>query len=123
MHPQEHAVVKALVSAAWADGHFAEKEREMLKGLLEALRASPEEVAAVFEYASTERSLDDVPVGELDAGDRRLVLDLAVRMSLADGVQDVTERRFLLDLAAKLRIPEQEASSRIVDASLRARVT
>ena len=123
MHPQEHAIVKALVSAAWADGVFEDKEREMISGLLDAWRASSEESKAVFEYAATERGLADVPVGELDAGDRRLVLDLAVRMSLADGVQDVSERRFLYDLAAKLRIPESEAAGRIIDASLRARVT
>ncbi len=123
MHPQEHAIVKALVSAAWADGVFADKEREMISGLLEAWRASAEESKEVFDYAATERGLSDIPVGELDAGDRRLVLDLAVRMSLADGVQDVSERRFLYELAGKLRIPESEAGARIVDASLRARVT
>lgn len=123
MHPQEHAVVKALVSVAWADGVFQEREKEMLSGLLAALRATPEESSAVFEYAATERGLQDVPVGELDAGDRRLVLELAVRMSVADGTQDVSERRFLYDLAKKLGIPDQEAGARIVDASLRARMT
>ena len=40
MHEQDLAIVKGLVSVAWADGVFAEREREMLDALLEAYGAN-----------------------------------------------------------------------------------
>ena len=39
MHEQDLAIVKALVSVAWADGVFAERERAMLDALLDAYGA------------------------------------------------------------------------------------
>ena len=46
MHAQDIAIVKSLVSVAWADGKFAEKESEMIDALLEAFAASPEQAAS-----------------------------------------------------------------------------
>jgi len=40
MHPENMAIVKALVSVAWADGDYGEKERQMLDALLEAYKAT-----------------------------------------------------------------------------------
>ena len=45
MHDQDLAIVRALVSVAWADGIFAERERAMLDALLDAYGASAEDRA------------------------------------------------------------------------------
>jgi uncharacterized tellurite resistance protein B-like protein len=109
MHDQDLAIIKALVSVAWADGVFAEREREMLDALLEAYGASPEERKSVYVYADRRRTLDDIDPQELSADDRRMLLQHAVLMTFADGDQSKDELDLLTALSAKLRIPEPEA--------------
>lgn len=41
MHEQNKAILQALVPVAWADGKFADQEKEVLDALLEAFGASP----------------------------------------------------------------------------------
>src|SRR6185312_6445232 len=47
MHEQDFAIVKALVSVAWADGVYADREREMLAALLDAYGADVAEKKAI----------------------------------------------------------------------------
>jgi uncharacterized tellurite resistance protein B-like protein len=115
MHEQDLAIVKALVSVAWADGVFAERERAMLDALLDAYGASPEDRAVVYAYAETRRTLDDVDPQELSADDRRILLQHAVLLTYADGDQSKEEADLLGALSAKLRIPEPEART-LIDA-------
>lgn len=121
MHEEEFAIVRGLVPVAWADGEFADKEREMLEALLEAFGASDEQRTALREYAKERRTLDDIDLQELSADDRRMLLQHAVLLTFADGKQDAAESAFLLALAAKLRIPEDEAKAAIAAASERAK--
>ena len=51
MHEETYAIIQALVPVAWADGDFADKEKEMLDALLDAYEATPEEKARLQEYA------------------------------------------------------------------------
>jgi uncharacterized tellurite resistance protein B-like protein len=111
MHEQDLAIVKALVTVAWADGVFADSEREMLRALLDAYGAAPEQRAAVEAYAAEKRTLDDVDPQELSSSDRRMLLQHAVLLTYADGPQTREEADLLTALAAKLRIPEAEAKS------------
>jgi uncharacterized tellurite resistance protein B-like protein len=111
MHEQDLAIVKALVSVAWADGVFADREREMLQALLDAYNAQPDERSAIEAYAAERRTLDDINPQDLSAEDRRTLLAHAVLLAYADGDLSKEEAEILAALSAKLRIPEPEAKA------------
>jgi tellurite resistance protein len=121
MHEQEFAIVRALVPVAWADGHFADKEKEMLEALLDAYEATDEERASLREYAKEKRTLDDIDLQELSAADRRVLLQHAVILSFADGHQHADESKLLAELATRLKVPVEEAKSVIAEAETRAK--
>jgi uncharacterized tellurite resistance protein B-like protein len=116
MHEQDTAILKALVPVAWADGTFAEREREMIDALLDAYCADDREKEALLEYAAQPRTLDDIDLQELSADDRRVLLQHAVLLSFADGAQSPEELAMVQSLAKKLRIPDEE-SRELIDAS------
>src|SRR5262245_12554395 len=60
-HHQD-AMLRSLVAIAWADGHFADEEAEIIEALISTFELGEEDAAKVREYAKTPRSLDDVPV-------------------------------------------------------------
>jgi DnaJ-domain-containing protein 1 len=115
MHDQDIAIVKALVPIAWADGVFAQQEREMLDALLDAYRASDDERKQINDYAKEKKSLDDISVQDLSADDRRVLLQHAVLLTFADGDQSPDELALLGKLAEKLRIVPDEAK-KLLDA-------
>ena len=121
MNEEEFAIVRGLVPVAWADGSFADKEQEMLEALLEAYGANDEQKVALREYAKEKRTLEDINLQDLSAGDRRVLLQCAVLLSFADGEQHVSESKLLVELASKLRIPEDEAKHVIEEAEGRAK--
>ncbi len=121
MHEEEYAIVKSLVPVAWADGVFAESEKEMLHALLEAYRASEAQKAEIMEYAKEKRTIDDINLQDLSAADRRVLLQQAVLLTYADGEQATAEDEFLQALTKKLRIPDEEAKQVVVEASERAK--
>jgi tellurite resistance protein len=120
MHEQDLAIVKALVPVAWADGEFAEQERETLDALLDAYNATDDEKRALKEYARQRRTLDEIELQELSADDRRVLLQHAVLLSFADGKQTPDEVEFLERLVAKLKIPHDEAKTVMASAAERA---
>lgn len=121
MNEEEFAIVRGLVPVAWADGTFAQKETEMLEALLDAYGATEDQKRELREYAKEKRTLDDINLQDLSAGDRRVLLQCAVLLSFADGEQHVSESKLLVELAAKLRIPEDEAKHVIAAAEERAK--
>jgi tellurite resistance protein len=121
MHEQEFAIVRGLVPVAWADGTFAEKEKEMLEALLDAYGANDAQKKELRDYAETKRTLDDINLQDLSAPDRRVLLQCAVLLSFADGEQDVSESKLLAELATRLRIPADEAKHVITEAETRAK--
>jgi len=116
MHDQDFAIVRALVPVAWADGVFADKEKETLEALLDAFGADDVEKEKIRAFSETKKTLDDINLQELSADDRRILLQHAVLLSFADGVQDDSERKFLDELVVRLKIPADEAKA-IMDAS------
>jgi uncharacterized membrane protein YebE (DUF533 family) len=116
MHEQNLAIVKGLVCVAWADGKIAAEETELIEGLLQAFRATPSEVHEIRLFARQPRSLDDVPLTDLAADDRRVLLHYAVLITFVDREQSEREREFLGRLAARLNLPVDE-SERIVSAA------
>lgn len=109
MQAQNLAVVKGLVSVAWADGHVTAEETEVLEALLEAFHALPSEAIEVRKFATTPRSLADVPISDLGFAARRQLLQHAVLLSYVDGKQDDKEKELLSQLVALLEIPAIEA--------------
>ncbi|MBX3191171.1 MAG: hypothetical protein KF819_29510 [Labilithrix sp.] len=121
MNEQTSAIIRALVPVAWADGEFADKEREVLDALLDAYEATEEEKAALRDYAKEKRTLDDINLQDLSAADRRVLLQLAVLVSFADGEQHAAESKLLSELVTKLKIPADEAKSVMAEAEARAK--
>lgn len=121
MNAEEFAIVRGLVPIAWADGSFAEKEKDMLEALLDAYGASDPQKAELRAYANEKRTLEDIDLQTLSAGDRRVLLQCAVLLSFADGIQDVSESKMLGELAQKLRIPSDEAQHVMAEAEIRAK--
>src|SRR6188768_114895 len=80
MHGQNLAVVKGLVSVAWADGRVSSEETEVLEALLEAFEAMPSEAHELRRFATTPRSLADVPLAELGFAARRQLLEKLVEL-------------------------------------------
>ena len=121
MHEQNMAIVKSLVSVAWADGVFATEEKEMVEALIAAFEATDEEAKQIRAYAAEKRTLDDIPVTELSTDDRRVLLQHAVLLTYVDGVQAESEKDFVEALCQKLRIPDDEARTLVDAAATRAR--
>jgi tellurite resistance protein len=121
MHDQDMAIVRALVPVAWADGVFAQTEKEMLDALLDAYSASDREKEMVHEYAETKRTVDDIDLQELSADDRRVLFQHAVLLTFADGDQSPEEVAFLQQLASKLRLPADETKSLMTAGAERAK--
>jgi uncharacterized membrane protein YebE (DUF533 family) len=121
MQEKTMGIVKSLVSVAWADGEFHEKEREMVEALIAAFEANEEEAKEIRAYAGEKKTLDDVPLGELSADDRRVLLQHAVLLTFVDGEQHETEKHYLGELCRKLEIPESEAQSLTTTAEFRAK--
>jgi tellurite resistance protein len=121
MNEEEFAIVRGLVPVAWADGSFAETEKEMLEALLEAYGANEDQKQALREYAKEQRNLDDINLQDLSFGDRRVLLQCAVLLSFADGEQHPSESKLLGELAVKLRIPADEAMHVVAEAEARAK--
>jgi len=121
MHDQNMAILKSLVSVAWADGVFADEEKEMVEALIAAFEATDEEAKQIRAYAQQKRTLDDIPITELSSDDRRVLVQHAVLLSYIDGVQAESEKAFLVQLCKKLRIPDDEAAALMESAGARAK--
>ena len=121
MHEQDRAILKSLVSVAWADGRIATEETEVLEALLQAFEATPEDQAEIRAFAETPRTLNDIAITELSSDDRRLLLQHAVLITFIDGEQAPEEKKLLATLCDKLRIPTDEASKLLQAAEERAK--
>jgi prepilin-type processing-associated H-X9-DG protein len=121
MQAQNLAVVKGLVSVAWADGHVSAEETEVLEALLQAFHALPSEAHELRKFAQTPRSLADVPIHELGFAARRQLLQHAVLLSFVDGKQDDKEKALIEQLVQALEIPALEARDLVRDSEERAR--
>src|SRR6185295_2019710 len=109
MHEQNMAIVKSLVSVAWADGVFADEERDMVEALIASFEATDDEAKEIRAYAAHKRTIEDIPLTELSADDRRVLLQHAVLLSYVAGVQAESEKSYINALCGKLKIPTDEA--------------
>ena len=109
MQPHEEAILKSLVAVAWADGRVDGDESEVIDALLEAFGVDGEAAEGLREFAKEERSIEDIPLTELSATDRRMLLQHAVIVTWVDGEQHEKELEVLDKLVARLNLPEDEA--------------
>jgi tellurite resistance protein len=116
MTPAEMRVLKSLVAVMWADGKVEGAESSVLEGLLAGFGASDEEEKEVLSWAKTSRTLDDVPLSELTAEDRELLLANAALLTLADGEQSASEKEVLQKLVKLLGFSDSKAQE-IIDSS------
>jgi uncharacterized membrane protein YebE (DUF533 family) len=121
MHEQNVAIIKGLIAVAWADGVFAEEEKQALDGLLAAFGATEEEANELRTFAAEPRRMEDIPLSDLSADDRRMLLSHAVLLTWVDGDQAVKEKEFLDKLGDHLRIPKPEADAISTASTERAR--
>jgi len=121
MQAQNLAVVKGLVSVAWADGRVGNEETQVIDALLEAFEAMPSEAHELRKFAETPRSLADVPLQDLGFAARRQLLQHAVLVTYVDGEQHEKEKQLLEKLVALLEIPAQEAKEILREAEDRAK--
>lgn len=120
MEEHQEAMVKSLVAVAWADGRMDSEEAEVIDALLAAFEIRGSDADHLREYAKSPRSLEDVPLTDLSAHDRRMLLQHAVILTFIDGRQSDDEVAILGSLAQKLHLPEHEAKELMVAASERA---
>ena len=120
MHDQDKAMLKSLVAVAWADGRFADEEREMLDALLNGFDANEAEATEMRKFVETPRLLSDIPLTDLSSDDRRLLLNHAVVLTYIDGEQSDAERAMIDTLVKQLGIWADEADEIITSASKRA---
>ena len=121
MHIQNLAILKGLVSVAWADGRMAGEEKEVLEALLQAFEATPSEAHELRMYAREPKTLTDVPLHDLSADARRLLLQHAVLLSFVDGKQDEKEKALIEQLVTALGIPALEGRDLVRDSEERAK--
>jgi uncharacterized membrane protein YebE (DUF533 family) len=121
MRAEDLAIVRGLVSVAWADGRVTDEESEVIDGVLAAYAASPSEERELRRYAASPRKLEDIELNELSAAGRRVLLQHAVLLTFVDGEQHQKEKELLEDLVTRLRIPPAEASRVVLEAEKRAK--
>lgn len=121
MREENMAILKSLVSVAWADGEFHDKEREMVEALIAAYEASEEQAAEIRKYASEKKTLDDLPLADLTFDDSIAVLQNAVLLTFVDGEQHADEKKFVDELSARLGFPPDMAKPIIEGAEGRAK--
>jgi uncharacterized membrane protein YebE (DUF533 family) len=121
MHEQNMAILKSLCAVAWADGRVAEDEKEVIEALLQAFDASEAEAQLIRDYVAEPKTLDDIPLTDLDASDRRVLLQHSVFLTFIDGSQDEKEKALLAALSDRLRIPAEERDQIMSVAEDRAR--
>ncbi len=120
MQDYQEAMLKSLVAVAWADGRVEAEETEVIEALVSAFDVASEDADKIREFAKTKRTLEDIPITDLSAADRRVLLQHAVILTYIDGNQSDDEKAFLSELTKKLRVPEDEAAEILKAADERA---
>ncbi len=121
MQDYQEAMLKSLVAIAWADGRVEAEETEVIEALLSAFEVSGDDAEKIREFAKTPKVIDDVPVSDLSAADRRALIQHAVILTYIDGNQSDDEKKVLADLVTKLRVPTAEAQEILAAAEERAK--
>jgi len=121
MQDYQEAMLKSLVAVAWADGRVDAEEHEVIEALLSAFDVGGDDAEHIRDYAKTPKAIEDVPISDLSASDRRVLLQHAVILTYIDGTQSDKEKEVLESLVKMLRVPADEAAQILADADARAK--
>ncbi len=121
--PKLEALVELMVLAASADGDFADDERERLASAVESLtsrKIAPEKLPGLLAKLEKqlaeegrERRLTAVRERLGSPAERKIGLELALRVMMADGVLRTSERELVLDTAEALEIDRDVAADMV----------
>lgn len=109
MSPEEKTIVRSLIAVAWADGKVEAPEEGVIQGFLGLYDASEEEEQELLDYAKEKRTLDDIPLGDLDDEGKEILLSNAALLSAADGTTSEDEQKLINRLKKLLGFKEGEA--------------
>lgn len=84
-------LLRFMCAFAWADLEIADKERDLVLGIIRALELPAEEAALAATWLDHPPSEDDLDPYEIPDAHRRLFLEAALEMVGADDVVDVME--------------------------------
>lgn len=121
MQEYQEAMLKSLVAVAWADGRMEGEEHEVIEALISAFEVQGEDAETIREFAKTPRTLADVPLTDLGADDRRVLLQHALILTYIDGHQSDEEKKIIDELVTTLRLPADEAKEILEVAEVRAK--
>lgn len=113
-------MVKSLVAVAWADGKMDDEEHEVIEALISAFELEGDDAESIRAFAKEPKTLADVPLTDLSAADRRLLLSHAVILTYVDGEQSEQEKQILGAMVQGMNIPADEANELIARADARA---
>ena len=120
MQDYQEAMLKSLVAVAWADGRVEAEETEVIEALVSAFDVGPDDAEKIREFAKTQRTLEDIPITDLSAADRRVLLQHAVILTYIDGNRSAEEKTFLTELTKRRRVPVDGAGEFLKAADERA---
>jgi len=109
--PTEKRIAKSLIAVAWVDGKVDESENDIVKAVLTGFDANENDANELLAYAKTRRTLDDIPVKELEGEHRELLLGNAALLTRADGIQDSAEKDLLKQLGDLLGFSAEQAKA------------
>ncbi len=102
--PFELALVRAMISAANADGHLCEEERKTIFSHMSSLNLDADDKSFVFEALMSPSSLEEI-AGLADGVEQATEIYLVSRMAI--DVDDPAERVYLDTLAQRLALPPE----------------
>jgi tellurite resistance protein len=114
---EKKSILRLLIALAWADGHVDSEEMEIVKALIDAFNASPDESAEIIEWAAQKRTLDEVDISTLTRSDLTLTLQYGVLLANIDGGFSQSEADVIDDLIVKLGLSAEEAKP-LLDSAL-----
>ena len=104
------AILKSIMSIAWSDGVFEDREQNMMDGITKMFQLEADE-AEQLKAADVRRS-DLSFVDMLTEYDERLFCyQQAVKMSLVDGYASYSERQMLATLKERFEITDDDAKT------------
>lgn len=109
MSPEEKTIVKSLIAVAWADGTVEAPEEGVIEGFLGLYDATEEEEQELLDYAKQKRTLEDIPLDQLDDEGKEVLLSNAALLSAADGETSASEKQLLERLVELLGMTPEQA--------------
>jgi uncharacterized membrane protein YebE (DUF533 family) len=89
-------LMRFVCSFAWADLEIKDKERALVRKMVEALHLEPDEIKLVESWLEVPPPAEDLDPARIPRAHRQMVLDAARLMISADGAVDPEEQESFL---------------------------